>query len=158
FAPPAPQSEPSAEAQPGSDQTTETTSNVSGWTLNLKDVSIPEQAVSGRVHGNDFSADKIVVEGGWLKFKKGTGFLADQEVDVVPFEQDLGDKTLDIDTTEKVGTHPQSWLHWKDANDQAAQKSFTSGYAMHLEFGAADNGKIPGKIYLCLPDPDKSFI
>ena len=29
---------------------------------------------------------------------------------------------------------------------------------MRLEFGKLSGGKLPGKIYLCLPDQEKSFI
>jgi len=158
ISPPITQNEPSAEAQPGSDQTTNSAPDTSGWTLDLTDVSIPEQPVSGRVHGNDFSVEKVTLEGGWLKFKKGAGFFADQEVDVVTFQQELAGKTFDVDAKEKSGMHPHIYLHWQDQNNAPAQKSYTGDYAMHLEFGQPENGKLTGKIYLCLPDPDKSFV
>lgn len=33
-----------------------------------------------------------------------------------------------------------------------------AGYEMRLEFGKKKDGKIPGKLYLCLPDDAKSCI
>jgi hypothetical protein len=33
-----------------------------------------------------------------------------------------------------------------------------NGYALRLEFGADKDGRIPGKIYLCLPDDRKSWL
>lgn len=35
---------------------------------------------------------------------------------------------------------------------------FMQGYAMRLEFGQRSGNKLPGKIYLCLPDSKKSLI
>ena len=48
-------------------------------------------------------------------------------------------------------------LRWKD--DSGTQKqNFTNGYALRLEFGAMAKGKLPGKIYLCAPDAEKSYL
>jgi hypothetical protein len=38
------------------------------------------------------------------------------------------------------------------------QKVFYNGYAMKLEFGNIQNGKLPGKIYLAAPDDEHSFV
>jgi hypothetical protein len=31
-------------------------------------------------------------------------------------------------------------------------------YALRLEFGALTNRHLPGRIYLCTPDPQKSYV
>jgi len=48
-------------------------------------------------------------------------------------------------------------LHWKDTN--GVQKAdFGAGYALRLEFGALAKDRLPGKIYLCTPDAEKSYL
>ncbi|HEX4343096.1 MAG TPA: hypothetical protein VH255_06880, partial [Verrucomicrobiae bacterium] len=48
---------------------------------------------------------------------------------------------------------------WKATPQSALQsKSFPSGYAMQIQFGAIANGQLTGKIYLALPDPEKTVI
>ena len=36
-------------------------------------------------------------------------------------------------------------------------KNYSEGYAMRVEFGEAANGRMPGKIFISLPDDAKSF-
>ena len=48
-------------------------------------------------------------------------------------------------------------LRWKEG-DEVKRESFSDGYAMRLEFGAEANNRMPGKIYLCTPDEEKSVI
>jgi len=35
---------------------------------------------------------------------------------------------------------------------------YTAKYALRLEFGQESGGKLPGKLYLCLPDESKSCV
>jgi hypothetical protein len=44
------------------------------------------------------------------------------------------------------------------STDPPGMRVYTSGYAMRVEFGKEKEGKIPGKIYLCLPDDRGSCI
>jgi hypothetical protein len=45
-----------------------------------------------------------------------------------------------------------------EGKDIPETEVFMKGYAMRLEFGEAQGGVLPGKIYLCLPDQEKSFM
>jgi uncharacterized protein DUF4190 len=134
----------------------------SGWTLNLGNAIIPVGAVSGRIHKRPFTAQAVTCEGGWLKFKQGTGFFADLEMSVVLFIQDpaeLAGKTFNIRGREQFGSKPHIWMGWKDQESSPPQqKSWMENYALKLEFGQPSGGKLPGKIYLCVPDAEKSFI
>jgi len=53
-------------------------------------------------------------------------------------------------------------MKWKpDNNSDLVPKVevFMDKYAMRLDFGqAAANGKIPARIYLCVPDQHKSYV
>ncbi len=48
-------------------------------------------------------------------------------------------------------------LHWPAA-DAAGSNSYEINYALRLEFGALENRRLPGRIYLCTPDPQKSYV
>jgi hypothetical protein len=48
-------------------------------------------------------------------------------------------------------------LRWKEGN-LTLRENFTNGYALRIEFGLLDNNHLPGKVYLCTPDAEKSYI
>jgi uncharacterized protein YjaZ len=50
-------------------------------------------------------------------------------------------------------------LRWKQAGRKVPETKFVMrGYTLQLEFGRKANGKIPGKIYLVLPDPEQTSV
>lgn len=146
---------------PAESETTDTESDGSGWTMKLAGVEIPSGAVTGRVHGQSFKLEKVTLNHGWLNFAQGKEFFADREVDIVLFESDtskLSGRTFTM-PKEGFGITPQIWLKWKEPGRSVPkQRNFSQHYAMQLEFGQLSGGKLPGKIYLCLPDKEKSFI
>lgn len=134
------------------------TPDAAGWTLDLSALKIPSTPVAGRIHGQPFTLQKMAYDGGFLKFMQGSDFFADLEMDVVLFApvNRLGGKTYTSD--KSTGTRPHIYMHWKDPANKYRQQSWVNDYALRIEFGQLQNGRLPGKIYLCVPDPDKSFI
>ena len=49
-------------------------------------------------------------------------------------------------------------LRWKDDQDKAVNRQIGSGYALKAVFGEAASVRMPGRIYICLPDDAKSFV
>jgi hypothetical protein len=49
-------------------------------------------------------------------------------------------------------------LRWKDEQQKGVTRNINNGYALKVAFGDAANGHIPGKIYISLPDENKSFV
>jgi hypothetical protein len=147
--------------EPAERETTDTAPDGSGWTMKLTGVDIPSEAVTGRIHGQPFKMEKVTLENGFLNFRQGSDFFADREMDVVVFENDtakLSGRTFTVPTKE-FGSSPHIWMKWKEAGqDMPKQKNFMDRYALRLEFGALSGGKLPGKIYLCVPDQEKSFV
>jgi hypothetical protein len=139
----------------------DTTPDAAGWNLQLAGVSTPSGPVTGRIKGRNFNSEKALLENGWLKFRQGADFFADLEMNVVLFVSNnaqLAGKTFTVPKKE-FGSNPHIWMKWKPAEkDVPEQKAYMEGYAMQLEFGSITDGKLPGKIYLCLPDAEKSFI
>jgi hypothetical protein len=130
------------------------------WTLDLASVKFPARTASGKQHGVPFSAEAVILQNGYLTLRQTTG-SSRQFVIAVPLKmgETLADKTFDVSTNESTNL-PRVILNWKDdASKPPGTESFTKGYAMKLEFGAtAPDGKQPGKIYLCLPDKEQSFV
>jgi hypothetical protein len=48
-------------------------------------------------------------------------------------------------------------LRWREGSGWM-HEDFMNGYALRLDFGAQANNHLPGKIYLCAPDGQKSYI
>jgi hypothetical protein len=50
-------------------------------------------------------------------------------------------------------------LRWREVGQpKPTTENIGEGYTMRLAFGAVSNGRIPGRIYICLPDEYKSFV
>jgi hypothetical protein len=128
------------------------------WILNLDDVTnFPDAAVAGRIHGQDFICERASFYNGTLIFRAGTrgpltfgltinfsGALAEA----------LTNQIINVGTNTEQAARVT--LHWQ--GEDSGRESFESGYALRLEFGALANNHLSGKIYLCLPDEQKSYI
>jgi hypothetical protein len=53
---------------------------------------------------------------------------------------------------------PRVTLRWRNDEKKSTTEHFNSGYALKVAFGTVTNGRMPGRIYLCLPDEAKSFV
>lgn len=132
----------------------------SGWTLQLEGVEIPSQPAQGRLRGRSFTPDQVVMQNGWLIFRQGRDFFPDLELSVVLFQNDpnkLADRTF------LVPGAPDTWPHvslqWKEPGQALPQiQTLVDRYALRLEFGSIRDGKLPGKIYVCVADEAKSFL
>jgi hypothetical protein len=69
----------------------------------------------------------------------------------------LAGHTWEITPDTKGG--PQVWKRWKpDPRYALKPQTYNTGYAMKLELGAVAGGEIPGKIFVALPDTEKSVV
>ena len=133
--------------------------NDTNWTLNLDGVTIPDAPAAGRIHGQDFLAERASFStNGMLTLRAGTrgsfefGLTVNFSGATV---ESLAGKNFNIATT--VAKAARVTLRWKDGS-QTARENFDNGYAMRLEFGALANSRLLGKIYLCTPDETKSYV
>lgn len=115
----------------------------------------------GRIHGNDFNVEEAGIANGILTLRQGKDFFPDNAVLVFLFlkegEQADG-RTFHITKNQGFGS-PHIHMKYKQ-NDQNTPKTeiFMKDYTMRLEFGKRENGVLPGKIFLSLPDKDQSFV
>lgn len=136
------------------------------WSLDVSEAVIAQSRPNGMISGTEFLADAVrllKVNGvPVLNLRQGTNAVADREILVylrlAPGEG-LAEKSWEISRDMKGKAVPQVTKRWKKNPKYApAQKVFSAGYAMKLEFGKANGGVLPGKIFLSLPDPEETVI
>ena len=130
------------------------------WTLEMTNVSPPEMAAAGSLHGTGFYCEKATLQGGVLTLRQGKGSPPDLALSVHFFAQqgeELSGKTVEI-SSDRQPPLPKVVLRWRGDDDKGVSRTYNGGYAMRVEFGDAANARIPGKIYIALPDDSKSFV
>ena len=130
------------------------------WTLDLTNLTIPDGTAVGSIHGSGFFCESASLQGGALTLRQGKSGPADLGITIKLFAQqgeELSGKTIQI-SADREPPLPKITLRWKDDQQQARTRNINDGYAMKLAFGQADKGRMPGRIFICLPDDEKSFI
>lgn len=129
------------------------------WTMELVKGVIPEQTPSGSVHGSGFLCEKAVLQGGTLSLRQGKIWPPDLGISIHLFAQqaeDLSGKTLVV-RPDRPPPVPQVVLRWKDEQQQPVTLQIDRGYALKVVFGQPAEGRMPGRIYISLPDDSHSF-
>ena len=143
---------------PAPPQPTAPPANDTNWTFVPDAAAIPNAPVAGRIHGQDFIIERAGFQNGTLTLRQGTRGTVEFGV-TVNFEgaqaESLAGKTITVSTNAEKAARVT--LRWKDG-EQATKASFDNGYALLLEFGALANNKLPGKLYLCTPDTERSYL
>jgi hypothetical protein len=133
---------------------------VNGWTLDLNRAAIPDKPAAGTIHGQAFTHEQASLTGGALSLRQGRGWPPDLAMAIIlPAQrgEELSGRTIQV-LPEHTLPAPQVILRWKDQDNQPQQQDLKGGYLMQLVFGYAATGRITGKIYLALPDEDKSVV
>lgn len=134
------------------------------WTADLSNVAIPDKPVRGRLHGETFTLDRAEIQNGILVLRQGTGFFADLEFKLFLFVNSIGQlegRSLEIldEDNPPVKNVPHVYIGWKtDSKSVPKTKSWSGDYVIKIRFGTAKNGRLPGQLYLCLPDMKQSFV
>jgi hypothetical protein len=128
------------------------------WGLNLTGVEMPETPAAGRIHGQDFLAERAFLQNGTLTLRQGSKGSVDFGM-VINFSgvqaESLAGQTINITTNAPLAARVT--LRWKET-DQSLKDNFETGYALHLVFGELAKNHLRGKIYFCAPDEDKSYV
>jgi DNA-directed RNA polymerase subunit RPC12/RpoP len=129
------------------------------WTLDLTNATVPDATAAGRIHGSGFLCEKAYLWGGQLSLSQGQTWPWDLGLTLHLFArqgEELSGKTVQIAPDRPRA--PRVILRWKDEQRQPATETINNGYALRVVFGQATNSHMPGTIYICLPDSDKSFV
>ena len=129
------------------------------WTLNATNAPIPNGEVVGSVHGNGFLCERAVLKGDRLSLRQGPAGPPELGITVSLVgrrPEELSGKTIFVSPTAPVSA-PRVVLRWKNDQQEPVTQHIHSGYAMKLSFGRITDGRIYGRIYIALPDEQKSF-
>jgi len=132
-----------------------------GWSLDLADKEVPDRAATGFIRNKPFQVDKAEMSIGILSIQQGTEFIADYSIKIFTFTEmnEIEGKTFNIGKDAPGFEVPHVHMRWKPERAGVTDTEvFMKGYAMKLEFGKKADGKLPGTIYLCLPDKHKSMV
>lgn len=122
---------------------------------------IPNEPVHGRMHDVAFRVERAEIESGVLTLSQGTEPL-DTEIAFVlqtrPWEVPSG-RSFKIVNQPAGSATPQVRVRWRENGQNAPrQREYTEKYTLVLELGPERDRKISGKVYLALPDEQKSQI
>jgi DNA-directed RNA polymerase subunit RPC12/RpoP len=153
---PAAASEPTAE--PAAPASVAPVASDANWTNDLAAAVTPDAPAAGRIHGRDFLSERAFYQSGVLTLRQGAKGPMEFGMQINfngAAPEALAGQTINVTSdTEKAANVS---LRWKD--DSGVQKqNFANGYALRLEFSALVKGRLPGKIYLCTPDAEKSYV
>jgi len=131
------------------------------WSLDLATNSFPAYIAKGTIKGTEFLVDGARIDGTVLSLIQGSGGPPQREfiiyLSLRPGEV-LDGLSVEVVPDQKTGV-PRVLQRWGvDGKPGLQQKLYTSGYAMKLQLGALNNGQLPGKIYLSVPDDEQSFV
>lgn len=132
--------------------------NATNWTLNLAEVKISDSPASGAVHGLGFQLQRAVIQGGKLDLRQGPKWPPDLGFSIHLFAdraQDLAGRTVVLEPSRTNA--PRVIMRWKDELDKPVTTDFKKGYLARVEFGKVTGNRLEGKIYLAVPDENRSY-
>jgi hypothetical protein len=129
------------------------------WTLDPEEMMFLDVPVSGSIHGKSFVPEQVQYHGGALRFRRGKAALAEMEVEVPlglpPTAQVEGKR---ITAVPGKPDRPPVLLAWTEPGRSTRDLVYVADYALKVEFDKAADGKVPGRIYLCVADEAKSYL
>jgi len=123
--------------------------------------TIPAQPVAGKVRNLAFAPDVAEIDSGMLTLRQGKPPL-DTEMTIFlytkPWEVPAG-RSFKLVNPSAAPDAPHVRIRWHDDGQSAPrQREYTEKYTLVLEFGQEKDKKLPGKLYVSLPDEDKSQV
>jgi DNA-directed RNA polymerase subunit RPC12/RpoP len=129
------------------------------WKLNLDDVTIPDSAATGYVHGKALVPERVILDGGTLTLRTSNPGPPDVGISIYLHanrSEDLAGQSVSI----KPDAINIPWVNLRcnDEQGKAVTQTVKTGYALRIDFGQLSGNLLPGKIYLCTPDEQQSYI
>ena len=134
------------------------------WRLDCHQLSITDEPAAGRVAGAPFTVRYARIQNNILTLTDGDNFKWDGQFLIFLFlrgdDETVFGRTFTIgpktDWSARVSAHVHFGYRTEDDATEIAAK--TEGFALRLEFGEENDGKLPGKIHLSYPDEKKSYV
>jgi hypothetical protein len=130
------------------------------WTLDPDAGVIPQEPVAGTLRGTGFHCDRAVLTGGTLQLRQAAAGRPELNLSIQFYTQageELSGKNITI-TPDRMPPVPKVFVRWKNEQQKNVGPSFFKGYALRVKFGQAANGRMPGELFLALPNAEKSVV
>ena len=131
-----------------------------GWSLDLKQAKFPETAAAGKLLGHPFTSERAALDGTTLSLREGRAAPQDFGVAIQlgrRWGREPAGTTVEF-TPDQRSPVPHIVVSWRDEQHHPSRQVFTNGYALRLAFDQIADERLPGRIYLCLPDEAKSVV
>jgi hypothetical protein len=130
------------------------------WVQDLTQAPIPSAPARGAIDGEPFNIERVTLENDVLTLRQGTGVFADHEFSLVLFMngRSPAGRNFQVRPDTSLGALHVHMKRLAKGQKLPQIQSFMNGYSLRLEFGERVGNEIPGRIYLCLPDPAKSYV
>ena len=136
------------------------------WTTDLEKMTFPQARAVGKLGGKPFQPDRVEFQGGILRLRTGKEFFADQEVQLFFFlpskeVSHLVGKKFHVKPTQQPGEGTTVHVHAsvkKEGENVPKTEMYLDKFALKVEFDELKDDQLPGRIYLSLPDQDKSLL
>ncbi|HYG22550.1 MAG TPA: hypothetical protein VEH04_07195 [Verrucomicrobiae bacterium] len=128
------------------------------WQLDLSQEEIPPGPARGRIKGGAFVCERAVFQGGTLNLRMGKEWPPDLGISIHLYArnpEELAGRSAVVNSNNIRS--PRVVLRWKEEG-KTRTETFTNGFAMRLEFGQQEENQLPGKIYICTPDSERSLV
>jgi len=120
---------------------------------------IPAHPAQGQLHGKPFVVASSTIKNGALTLRQGVG-ANDPEIVIFLFTEKWQmpeGRQFKVEPGSQGEGVPHVHVGWKDG-DRTERAVVTDKYTMQLEFGKENKGKLPGKIYLVLPNEPRTQV
>jgi hypothetical protein len=112
------------------------------------------------LNGQPFALTRTLLQGGALTFRQGKGSPPELSLTInFPAKrgEDLAGKKAFV-AADQAPPVPKVVMRWKKPDGKTGSKTFNSGYVLKLELASLQDGKIPGRVFIALPDANNSFL
>lgn len=127
------------------------------WSLDLTNVTIPDNTLAGALHHQAFEVERATLSGSNLTLRIGTKGQVELGLNIYFFNrlpEELSGKSAQVKPSDS--TAPRVVMHWREGERRS--ETFRNGYAMKIEFGPVSGNALPGKLFISLPDDSKSWV
>jgi len=133
--------------------------NGTNWMLNLDAVTIAGATATGRIHGRDFICAGAILEGGTLTLRMPARGITELGLSIyLSTNQTVNLAGHMVNITGGSTNAPRVRLRWLNEQRKNTTRDFQTGYALKIEFGQSAGNRMPGALYLCTPDDEKSYV
>ncbi len=140
---------------------TVTVPTLAQWQRDLSQVEIPVAAATGQIEGASFRVDEAVLEKGTLFLRQAGDDGWQREVSIALFineDEELEKRTFKVDFGDRFGVPTIHLASAARGDLSGGGEEFLGRYSMLLQFASMKDDLLTGRIYLSLPDNDRSWV